>query len=280
MDEALGSGTTHAPCRAQLLAPAKLTLSLRVGGTLPDGRHSISAEMVTVSLCDTLVISEGDGLEVTGEDGVSWGFEVPLGPSNLACAALAAVGKRAHIAIHKRIPSGAGLGGASADAAAVLRWAGLAALGPGSQAALATALALGSDVPFCLLGGRALVSGAGEVLEPLPYLHRRFALVTPPIGVSTAAVYAQWDRMGGPRSLGNNDLEAAALEVEPRLAPWRDALAHYTGGAPELAGSGSTWFVDLSGRAVPAECDLAVGGQSARVRVVTTCPRDAASELP
>jgi 4-diphosphocytidyl-2-C-methyl-D-erythritol kinase len=99
-------------------------------------------------------------------------------------------------------------------------------------------------VPFCLVGGRARVTGIGEVLEPLPPEDRTFTLLTPPFGVSTPAVYRAWDELGGPRADGPNDLEPAALAVEPRLAGWRDRLADATGRTPVLAGSGSTWFVE------------------------------------
>jgi 4-diphosphocytidyl-2-C-methyl-D-erythritol kinase len=140
------------------------------------------------------------------------------------------------VVVEKRIPAGAGLGGGSADAAAVLRWAGCDDL--------AVAASLGADVPFCLVGGRARVSGIGEVVEPLPFVERELTLLTPPFGVSSAAVYAEWDRLGGPTGSNGNDLEPAALSVEPRLAEWRDRLGEATGLVPRLAGSGSTWFVD------------------------------------
>jgi 4-diphosphocytidyl-2-C-methyl-D-erythritol kinase len=89
-----------------------------------------------------------------------------------------------------------------------------------------------------------MVSGIGEVLEPLPFVAgQAFTLLTPPFGVSTIAVYRAWDELGGPSGSGPNDLEVAALAVEPRLAYWRDRLAEATGMTPVLAGSGSTWFV-------------------------------------
>ena len=68
-------------------------------------------------------------------------------------------------------------------------------------------------------------------------------MLTPPFGVSTPLVYQAWDRLGGAGSAGPNDLEAAALAVEPRLAAWRERLGEATGEQPTLAGSGSTWFV-------------------------------------
>jgi 4-diphosphocytidyl-2-C-methyl-D-erythritol kinase len=227
-----------------VLALAKLTLSLRVTGVRPDGYHLLDAEMVTVDLADSLQFSAGHGLEVVVEPGaVARGYgDVPADGSNLVARALGLLGRDAHVRLVKRIPAGAGLGGGSADAAAVLRWAG--ASGP---AAVELARQLGSDVPFCLAGGgRARVTGAGEVLTPLPFedvAGRSYTLLVPPFGVSTAAVYRAWDEMGMPCSDNLNDLEPAALEVEPRLAPWRDRLGDATGEVPRLAGSGSTWFV-------------------------------------
>jgi 4-diphosphocytidyl-2-C-methyl-D-erythritol kinase len=218
-------------------APAKLTLSLRVTGVArgnghPEGYHLIDAEMVTIDLCDELVFDEGDLLEVTG----ATGLDVPADDDNLVRQALRAVGRTAHVRLQKRIPAGAGLGGGSADAAAVLRWAGCHDL--------ELAASLGADVPFCLIGGRARVSGVGEVIEPLAPRAQTFTLLTPPFGIATAAVYRAWDDLGGPRSSGPNDLVDAALAVEPRLARWRDHLAEATGQEPVLAGSGSTWFVE------------------------------------
>jgi 4-diphosphocytidyl-2-C-methyl-D-erythritol kinase len=214
-------------------APAKLTLSLRVTGVRADGYHELDAEMVSVDLADELLFREGDG-----QDGLDvldgW---APADRSNLVLRALDAVGRQAHVTLTKRIPVGAGLGGGSTDAAAVLRWAG-------HHDDVALAASLGADVPFCLRGGRARVTGIGDVLDPLPFVERTFTLVTPPFGCSTPAVYRAWDELGGPSADGPNDLEPAALRVEPRLARWRDGLGDATGATPVLAGSGSTWFVE------------------------------------
>jgi len=210
-------------------APAKLTVSLRITGVRDDGYHLIDAEMVSLDLADTLTISDGDGLDATG-------FQVPTDERNLVRRALTLVGRRAHVRLDKSIPPGAGLGGGSSDAAAVLRWAGVDDV--------TVAARLGSDVPFCLRGGRARVGGIGEVLEPLPFEARTYTLVLPPFGCSTVAVYRRWDELGGPSGPGANDLEPAALAVEPRLAEWRDRLGDATGLTPCLAGSGSTWFVE------------------------------------
>jgi 4-diphosphocytidyl-2-C-methyl-D-erythritol kinase len=215
-------------------APAKLTLSLRVTGVRSDGYHLIDAEMVTLDFADVLEFSEGDGLDVTGP----FAAGVPTGDDNLVRRALAATGRRAAVRLDKRVPAGAGLGGGSADAAAVLRWAGCLDV--------AVAARLGADVAFCVVGGRARVSGVGEVVEPLAGVDRTFTLLVPPVHVDTASVYRAWDALGGPPApVGSvNDLEAAALAVAPALTAWRGRLARASGRRPQLAGSGGSWFVE------------------------------------
>lgn len=209
----------------ELRAPAKLTVTLRVTGVRGDGYHLIDAEMVTLSLADALVITEGRPNELPAE--------------NLVSRALSAIGRSSdvHVALTKVIPAGAGLGGGSSDAAAVLRWAGVRDL--------SLAASVGADVPFCLVGGRARVTGIGEIVEPLPFEDRVYTLLTPPLHVPTPAVYAEWDRLGGPADpRRRNDLEPAALSAFPELATWRDRLGDATGLTPTLAGSGGTWFVE------------------------------------
>ncbi len=219
--------------RHTLLAPAKLTLSLRMTGLRDDGFHLIDAEMVTLDLHDTLVVEEGQsGLSVVGG-----ADDVPTGPSNLVAKALALAGAQARVELTKRIPSQAGLGGGSSDAGAVLRWLGFVDL--------EAAASLGADVAFCLVGGRARVTGIGEIVEPLPFVARKFTLVTPSIPCPTPAIYRLWDEMGGPTNTSSpNDLEAAAVAYAPGLARARDELGDATGLTPVLAGSGSTWFVE------------------------------------
>lgn len=224
--------TNRAP--ATVAAPAKLTRSLRITGRRNDGFHLIDAEMVTIDLADRLTIDPtGSGIDVHPLD---HGLPVTTGDDNSVARALRLVGRTAHVRIDKRIPAGAGLGGGSADAAAILRWAGF-------DDPLRAA-ALGADIPFCLQGGRAKVTGIGEILTPLDHLKLTFTLLIPPFGCSTPAVYAKWDALGGPSGDNENDLEKAALAVEPRLAAWRDQLGNVTGVTPTLAGSGSTWFVE------------------------------------
>jgi 4-diphosphocytidyl-2-C-methyl-D-erythritol kinase len=119
----------------------------------------------------------------------------------------------------------------------VLRWAGVADL--------AVAASIGADVPFCVIGGRARVRGIGEIVEPLPFTERAFTLLSPPLHVSTPAVYARWDELAGPADPGGvNDLQPAAVSLHPELLEWRDRLGNATGATPVLAGSGGTWFVE------------------------------------
>jgi len=232
---------THGKSSAES-APAKLTLSLHITGVRRDGMHELDAEMVTIDLADSLTFSRGSGLTVI--DGVvgDLGLDA-LCDDNLVEKALQLARRQATVRLTKRIPVGAGLGGGSADAAAVLRWAGVN--DPGM------ALELGSDVPFCLAGGRAHVSGIGERVSPLPFEDRRFVLLIPPIVTDTSAVYRAWDYIhrqerstSDSGAVGGNDLEEAALVVCPQLRHWRETFAAITGKRPRLAGSGSTWFVE------------------------------------
>lgn len=215
-----------------LSAPAKLTIGLRIVGTRPDGYHLIDAEMVSLDLCDSIEITEGNGVEMFDD---ATGERLTLGGVNLVTRALTRCGRRVHVVVRKRITVGAGLGGGSSNAAALLRWAG--------HSDVVGAAGLGADVAFCLIGGRARVTGIGEKIEPLKFEPRTFTLLTPPFGCSTPAVYARWDHLGGPVGDNGNDLEPAALSLKPELARWRDLLGDASGQIPRLAGSGSTWFV-------------------------------------
>ena len=213
------------------IANAKLTTYLHVTGVRDDGYHFIEAEMVSLDLADMLEFSDGDGLEVVGSP------YVPADGSNLIARALALAGRKAHVRVTKRIPVGGGLGGGSSNAAAALRWAERPDPALGAQ--------LGADVPFCLQGGRARVSGIGEILEVAEFETRTFTLLVPPFGVSTPAVFRKYDELApGFDAHERNDLTTAALAVEPRMSEWRDKFAKWTGAEPVLAGSGSTWFVD------------------------------------
>ncbi|MHB1987616.1 MAG: 4-(cytidine 5'-diphospho)-2-C-methyl-D-erythritol kinase [Acidimicrobiales bacterium] len=248
----------------RLLAPAKLTTSLRVLGKRDDGYHLLDAEMTSLDLADELELVELGSS--TGEepgraalvvlDRVAWnglrgagpadGAELSFLPpgSNLVERALELSGRRARCTLTKHIPAGSGLGGGSSDAAAILRWAGIN--DP------ATAARLGADVPFCLVGGTARVGGIGEVVEPVEQAvgpggaASAFLLVTPKLHVSTAVVYAAFDDLDSTAAEkdNGNDLELAALRAYPELRWWRDLLGAASGERPRLAGSGGTWFVE------------------------------------
>lgn len=230
------SSENTAPQATTVLAPAKLTRTLRVSGVRNDGMHLIDAEMVTLDLYDELTLSRRSGT-VRFVDERNGGVPIDIDPvDNLVTRAAKLAGVEVDALVKKRIPAQAGLGGGSADAAAVLRWAGFTNV--------ERAVSIGADVAFSLVGGRAHVRGIGEIIEPLPFVDIAFTVVTPQVACSTPAVYAKWDELGGPVGEHGNDLEPAALAIAPELNEAREALGNATGQVPRLAGSGSSWFVE------------------------------------
>ena len=156
-----------------ILAPAKLTTSLRVIGVREDGMHEIDAEMVALDFYDELTITPGgSGVTIVGESVADIDPE-----NNLITKAAQLAGMQVGVHLDKHIPAGAGLGGGSADAAAVLRWAGFTDV--------ERAATIGADVAFCVMGGRARVRGIGEIVEPLPFRDQTFTIVTPQVHCST-----------------------------------------------------------------------------------------------
>jgi 4-diphosphocytidyl-2-C-methyl-D-erythritol kinase len=195
-------------------APAKLNLCLFIGPRRDDGLHEIRSLFEPLELADELRISEADEDEVVIE-----GIEGP----DLTETALAALrehgwdGPPLRIEVRKRVPVAAGLGGGSADAAAVLRLAMGEVEGLRSIAA-----GIGADVPSQLQPRPCLVAGAGEVIEPAPPpAEHAVVLIPQPEGLATAEVYAEADRLGSPR--GEAELEAIRRQL-------RDAVD--TGGSP------------------------------------------------
>ena len=225
---------------------AKLTRTLRITGRRDDGYHLIESEMVTLDFADELAFTESPESSLAVIDEIAWersgpaGAEesppIPTDGSNLVLRALALAGRTAGVTLTKRIPAGGGLGGGSADAAAVLRYAGV------RDPALA--VSLGADVPFCVVGGRAMVRGIGEIVEPMSPVALSFVVVTPAFGVSTVDAYRAFDELGAGE--GMNDLERAAIAVEPRLAVVRDLITGVAKERPVLAGSGSSFFVECA----------------------------------
>jgi 4-diphosphocytidyl-2-C-methyl-D-erythritol kinase len=258
----------------RLAAPAKLNLSLRVVGRRDDGYHLLESEMVLLDLADRLLLMPGcSGLRVEGvADGV------PLDQANLAWRGLrVGVGGEpdlACLALEKLVPTAAGLGGGSSDAAAAWRlgraWRGAETIPNGEE--LAELSRIGADVPFFAAGAPAArVSGIGEAIEARPASRRHVILVHPPFRLSTADVFAELRR--GEWGNLENDLLAPAR----RLAPALDdlfALVIAAGGTPRLTGSGPTLFSleDDAERAAAVADALFVRGVRATISATRTTP--------
>jgi 4-diphosphocytidyl-2-C-methyl-D-erythritol kinase len=229
-------------------ALAKLTLSLHIMGTRGDGYHDVDAVMVSIDAPrDTLTIRPAARTTLTVDGPFAAG--VPVDETNLAWRAADACGAAVAIALHKGIPPGAGLGGGSADAAAVV-------VALGGDTALAPAL--GADVAFCMNGGRARVRGIGDLIEPIESQPLSIVVASPPFGCATAQVYRAWDELGGPQD-AVNDLQPAAEHVEPRLVDFRREIEAAAGAPAILAGSGSSYAVvfDDAERAAEARARVA-----------------------
>ena len=259
-------------------AHAKINLTLDVGPRRPDGYHDIRSVMQTLRLHDTVTAALADApgvsLAVTGEEADG----VPADASNLVHQAAVRLQKIAAargisggsqrglaISLHKRIPSQAGLGGGSSDAAATLLAVNsLFGLALSTVRLSEIGAALGADVPFFLTGGTALAEGLGERITPLPPAAPwPLIVVKPSAGVSTAAAYTALDVMPGRRAgtaterrLGgegivSNDFEAVILPAYPEVATAYALLSLAAeGGAftPLLCGSGAALFLRTSTR--------------------------------
>lgn len=192
-----------------LQAQAKLNLTLEILGKRPDGYHDIESVVQSIDLCDRISLKtcppvrvrrgcEGIDVKVTCND-----TSIPRGRGNLvvdaACALAEFAGLRAsmEINIEKRIPVAAGLGGGSADAAAVLVGLNhLWQLGLGASELMAVGERLGADIPFCVKGGTGIIRGKGEVVESLPTPEDLwFVVVTLQDAISTAQAYARFDQL-------------------------------------------------------------------------------------
>ncbi|MEA2646768.1 MAG: 4-diphosphocytidyl-2-C-methyl-D-erythritol kinase [Chloroflexota bacterium] len=255
-----------------LEAFAKLNIGLEVLGRRPDGLHDLRSLMVSVDLEDVLTLGHGDRTWVDSgavEGAPEWDATQDL--ATRALKVLEEIGGRElgmGVHIHKRIPARAGLAGGSADAAAILR-AG-PALGVDAPAGrlLEVAMGLGADVPFQMVGGTALVEGAGERVEALPFIDAFAAIAFRGEGCSTAEVFAElredeWSDGGSVmaaatalrgRPAGDlddatlallaalpNGLNAAARRRYPAVAEDAKALKA-AGWLPRLTGTGGAHF--------------------------------------
>ena len=261
-------------------ARAKVNLGLIVKSRTADGFHPIVSLAQSISWCDRLDLRAAETDDFTAE-----GMEPS--DSNLAWRAVEAARRRAGVSrpvslhLAKQIPVAAGLGGGSADAAAGLA---LAASLFGLKGDLTdTAAELGSDVPFCLSGGLALLEGRGERITSQPARGGyALALVVPPLELSTPAVYGKWDALDEPvgptiadhdlpptlRDLSplRNDLQPGADALAPLVAEWRDELSRRWGRGVVMTGSGPTlfgFFLDED-EAVAALADRPDGARAVR----------------
>ncbi len=250
-----------------LSAYAKINLSLFITGTREDGYHTLESVMQEISLADTVEmekISSGILLACNKE-------HIPTNEKNLcwkaANAYLNAAGITGGVKIRltKRIPDGAGMGGGSADAAAVLK--GMMALYPAEVDLFSIGAKIGADVPFCLAGGTCLCEGIGDKLTPVSFSSKKnlFAVVAKNCeGLSTPHIYSLYDKTkqenkkasstkalihamtSGDReklfSLMHNDLELCAISERPDIGALKARLSSLGADAAMMTGSGSAVF--------------------------------------
>lgn len=249
-------------------APAKINLVLDILGRRPDGYHEMRMVMQTVSLCDTVTLEE----TAAGFTLRARGIELPMGKKTLeqraAEAFFRSVGQACpglRVTLEKRTPAYAGLGGGSADVAALLRLLRQRyAPGMPQEALEAVGAEIGSDMPFCIRGGTALAEGRGEVLTDLPALPAcRLAICKPDFDLPTGPMFARLrfdgerarpDVDGCVRALAGGNLEAVAehvgnvfedaLEPEERreIETIKKTLLRHGALAAAMSGSGPAVF--------------------------------------
>ncbi|MBR1820476.1 MAG: 4-(cytidine 5'-diphospho)-2-C-methyl-D-erythritol kinase [Clostridia bacterium] len=261
-----------------LSAYAKINWALNITGRREDGYHLLDMLMQTIDLRDDLAVEPADGLSLTVNG-------APAGEENLILRAANALNRYAgsangaRLSLTKRIPAQAGLGGGSADCALALRALnGLWSLGLSNEELLRLGERLGADVPFCLTGGLARVSGIGEHIAAVANAPEiPLVLVTPGGGLSTAEVFSLWDGGGWPtveldtralaaavvrRDLAEvdrlcaNALTAPALSLMPEIGELLERLRALGAGAAFMTGSGSTVvgaFADIAAARAAAE---------------------------
>lgn len=261
-----------APCLT-VHAPAKLNLTLRVLGRRSDGFHDIESFVVPIDLSDTLAFQPADGPSVELQCDAP---EIPCGPENLVVRAIDELARRTggtsetpgarpgwRVRLNKRIPTGAGLGGGSSDAAATLQALNrLEELGLTPAQLETFAAGIGSDVPFFLCGSAAIVAGRGERLTPVPANWPGvFLLIFPGTECRTARVYKHWEPgttaaelpinpLDGPEPLSAaqlskrlfNDLQTPAFRAYPQLELTWHQLEDTLRVPLHMTGSGSTLF--------------------------------------
>lgn len=248
-------------------APAKINLALEIRDRRPDGYHNLCSVMQTVSLCDAVTVEErqsGFALHVDGEPLAVAGKSLEQRAAEAFFQALGRPVPGLAVTLEKRTPAYAGLGGGSADVAALLRVlrAWYCPELPGERLE-EIGLAVGSDMPFCVRGGTALAEGRGEILTDLPPLPRCwFVLCKPDFGIPTPELFARADAQpvrcrpdiaGMRRALEQGDLDGVAARLcngfEALLPPEyhavfriRDRLRELGALNAAMSGSGPTVF--------------------------------------
>lgn len=251
-----------------LTAPAKVNLYLHIVGKRGDGYHLLESLVAFTDICDTVEIHPAESLSLTVRGpyarALETGNNIVLKAAE-ALASLAGIPPNVHITLHKEIPLGAGLGGGSADAAATIKLLmALWNLTLDGKTLLALALELGADVPVMLHGKAALMSGIGEMIQPiaLPFALPA-VLVNPGVFLSTAAVFKQGsarvskkevDALHHFESLAEtdicpflaqkrNDLEPPAIALQPVIGEVLAMLSAQDGALfSRMSGSGATCF--------------------------------------
>jgi 4-diphosphocytidyl-2-C-methyl-D-erythritol kinase len=234
-------------------APAKVNLCLHVIGRRGDGYHLLDSLVAFADVGDRVSVAPGEGLRITGPQAAA----LPVSDDNLCLRAARAMGGGVRVALDKVLPVSSGIGGGSADAAAVLR--AMARMGRPLPDAAAV-LALGADVPVCLAGRAVRMTGVGEGLAPVRLPEAWLVLANPGLAVSTPEVFRALARRDNapmpalPRLHGvaelaafvamqRNDLEPAATALAPPIAEVRAALTAQPGClVARMSGSGATCF--------------------------------------
>ncbi len=229
-----------------LPARAKLNLDLAVLGRRPDGFHDVRTTLQAIDLHDLLTLAPAQKTTFTTS-----GLPISNPEHNSVLEAHAALERTANrqlptrIHLHKRIPPGSGMGGASSDAATALK--ALAALHHITADLPTIASALGADVPFFLTGGTAIAEQRGDHLTPIPTQPQWFALAWPAVELPTPDVYRAWDDTGNPQPGEPNQLTQAAMRIEPRLKEFANALNSDKKHPWQMTGSGSGFFLRCAG---------------------------------
>lgn len=246
-------------------APAKINLALHVVGRRPDGYHLLDSLVVFADAGDRVTAMASDGMALAISGPRASGLEVE---GNLVLKAATALkgaagrpGLGAAITLDKHLPVASGIGGGSSDAAAALRALDrLWGLELGAERLAEIGLGLGADVPVCVHGTAARMTGVGEDLEPARLPRVSLVLANPGRPLSTAAVFSRLERRDNPRmgpvpamrtpealaawlARCRNDLEPPALEAEPSVGEVLAALASAPGCLiARMSGSGATCF--------------------------------------